>query len=69
MRRRLLYLVSDCQAIHSAENYSDDTLVYLTYNLSLPLVKRHPCRRTTQCFAVDDHISVVGSSVDDVVVP
>ena len=68
MRRRLLYLVSDCHAFHSAECYSDDKLVCLTYNLPLPLVKRQPRRRTSQCFAVDDHISAVGSSVDDVVV-
>ena len=69
VRRQLLYLVSDCHAIHSAEYYSDDKLVCLTYNLPLPLVKRQPRPRTTHCFAVDDHISAVGSSVDDVVVP
>ena len=67
VRRQLLYLVSDCQAIHSVVYYSDDKLVCLTYNLPLPLVKRQPRRRTTQCFAVDDHISAVGSSVDDAV--
>ena len=54
---------------HLVEYYSDDKIVCLTYNLPLPLVKRQPRRRTTQCFAVDDHISAVGSSVDDVVVP
>ena len=47
MRRRMLYLVSDCQAIHSAECYTDDKLVSLTYNLPLPLVKRQPRCRTT----------------------
>ena len=67
--RRLLYLVSDCHVIHSVESYSDDKLVCLRYNFPLPLVKRQPRRRTTQCFAVDDHISAVGSSVDGVVVP
>ena len=36
--------------------------------MPLSLVKRQPRRRTTQCFAVDDHISAVDSSVDDVVV-
>ena len=30
---RLLYLVSDCHAIHSAEYHSDNKLVCLTYNL------------------------------------
>ena len=58
--RRLLYLVSDCHAIHSAECYSDEKLVCLTFNLPLPLVKRQLRRRTTQCFAVNDHISAVG---------
>ena len=40
----------------------------LTYNLPLPLVKGQPRRRTTQCFAVGDLISAVGSLVDDVAV-
>ena len=69
VRRWLWYLVSNCHAIHSTESYSDNKVVCLTCNLPLPLVKRQPRRRTTQCFAVDDHISAVGSSVDDVVVP
>ena len=66
--RRLFYPVSDCHAIHSADCYSDDKLVCLTYNFPLSLVKRQPRRRTTHFFAVDEHISAVGSSVDDVVV-
>ena len=40
----------------------------LTYNLALPIAKRQPRRRTTQCFAVGDLVSAVGSLVDDVVV-
>ena len=47
VRRRLLYLVSDCQAIHTAECYWDDKLVCLAYNLPLPPAKRQPRRRTT----------------------
>ena len=47
--------------------YSDHQLVCLTYNLALPIAKRQPRRRTTQCFAVGDLVSAVGSLVDDVV--
>ena len=68
VQRRWLYLISDSNVIRSAECYSDHKLVCLTYNLALPFAKRQPRRRTTQCFAVGDLISAVGSLVDDVVV-